>query len=189
MTEEDVLLARVVAALKEPVSIDPDLDRRVMAEIEGAPATTLATLESPGRFAWFRRSRTVRLSPLGGLAAAAALAALMFAGVRMFVPGDPATLPVASETAATPEVTQFVLVAPEAASVAVVGDFNDWNFGATPLARQAGDGLWWVTVPLRPGRYRYAFVVDGSTWRQDPNAPADEDEFGRPNSVVTIGGA
>jgi 1,4-alpha-glucan branching enzyme len=85
---------------------------------------------------------------------------------------------------------QFVLVAPGAASVTVVGDFNDWNASATPLMQEAGDGVWWATVPLTPGRYRYSFLVDGTTWRRDPTAaPAVEDEFGRTNSVITIGGA
>ena len=43
-----------------------------------------------------------------------------------------------------------------------------------------------VTVPLRPGRYRYTFIVDG-TWRRDPAAPrALEDDFGQPTSVITI---
>jgi 1,4-alpha-glucan branching enzyme len=85
-------------------------------------------------------------------------------------------------------VTQFVLVAPGAHSVALVGDFNDWDLSATKLVRQGGDGVWYVTLPLRPGRYRYAFVVDGTVWRNDPNAVGMEDDFGRPNSVVTIGG-
>jgi 1,4-alpha-glucan branching enzyme len=81
-----------------------------------------------------------------------------------------------------------VLVAPEAASVVVVGDFNDWLAGATPLEAVNG-GLWAVTVPLTPGRYRYAFLVDGSTWVPDPGAPrALNDDFGRPNSVLTLGG-
>jgi 1,4-alpha-glucan branching enzyme len=103
---------------------------------------------------------------------------------------NPEQVTVAAATEGTAgEVTQFVLVAPNAKSVALVGDFNDWNLSATQLARQAGDGIWWVTVSLPPGRYRYAFVVDGSGWRSDPNAPSAEDEFGRPNSVVTIGGA
>lgn len=189
MTEDDALLARVVAALKEPVHMDPDLDRRVMEEIGAARETDLTSIAPRSRLAWLRRSRTIRLSPLGGLAAAAALATLLLAGVRVLRPDSPPTLPVAVQASATREVTQFVLVAPEAASVSVVGDFNDWSFSATPLARQAGDGVWWVTVPLRPGRYRYAFLVDGISWRQDPNAPSDQDEFGRPNSVVTIGGA
>jgi 1,4-alpha-glucan branching enzyme len=67
-----------------------------------------------------------------------------------------------------------------------VGDFNDWNPAATPLHR-ASDGVWSVTVPLRPGRYRYTFIVDGTRWRRDPAAPpALEDDFGAPTSVITI---
>jgi hypothetical protein len=31
--------------------------------------------------------------------------------------------------------------------------------------------------------------VDGKVWRNDPDAASMEDEFGRPNSVVTVGGA
>jgi 1,4-alpha-glucan branching enzyme len=70
-----------------------------------------------------------------------------------------------------------------------VGDFNDWNDQSTQLTRQGGDGVWWVTVTLPPGRYRYAFVINGTAWRSDPQAPSAEDDFGRPNSVVTVGGA
>jgi Glycogen recognition site of AMP-activated protein kinase len=196
--DDDAALARAVAKLKEPVRIDPDLDRRVMAAIEQLPAPVTPEVGDRSVVSWLRRRRTIRLSPLAGLAAAAALAAVMFAGVRFLGPERAAVARTAANDTAAPSagradasgaVMQFVLVAPEAASVAVVGDFNDWSFSATPLERQAGDGVWWVTVPLRPGRYRYAFVVDGSTWRTDPTVPATEDEFGRPNSVVTIGGA
>src|SRR5687767_5221181 len=143
---------------------------------------------------WLGRAWTIRMTPLGGLALAATLAALMLAGTRVLMRDrlpEPAVINVvAAEPAdpARPEVTQFVLVAPDAKTVALVGDFNDWNLSATQLVRQAGDGVWWVTVTLPPGRYRYAFVVDGTSWRSDPNAPASEDEFGRPNSVVTVGG-
>ena len=87
-----------------------------------------------------------------------------------------------------PGQTQFVLVARDAKAVSLVGDFNDWSLSATPLERTDSNGVWWVTVPLVPGRYRYAYVVDGTMWRPDPQAAAAEDEFGRPNSVVTIGG-
>ena len=85
---------------------------------------------------------------------------------------------------------QFVLVAPEAGAVSVVGDFNDWNVEATPLVRDRGDGVWSVTVPLEPGRYRYSFLVDGTTWRDDPHAASTlADEFGPPSSVIMVGGA
>jgi len=84
---------------------------------------------------------------------------------------------------------EFLLMAPRAASVMLVGDFNDWTASATPLHTAAAGGLWAVTVPLPPGRYRYAFVVDGTRWQPDPSAPpAPDDEFGSPASVVTIGG-
>ncbi len=190
MTDQNHIIDRVVETLKEPVQLDPSLVSRVMAEIEEGPTPhrdvpiTRAVLE------WFWRRRTIRVSPLGGLAMAAAVAAMVLVGSRILTSGDPSerSMPGAALTAET--VIQFVLVAPEAASVALVGDFNDWNVSATPLVQGQGDGVWSVTVPLTPGRYQYSFLVDGSTWIQDPRAArAVEDEFGRPNSVVTIGGA
>ncbi len=90
----------------------------------------------------------------------------------------------------TASVVQFVLVAPRASAVALVGDFNDWSTSATPMRAAAGDGLWTVTVPLAPGRYRYGFLLDGAEWVRDPAAPpALDDDFGRPSSVVTVRGS
>jgi 1,4-alpha-glucan branching enzyme len=85
-------------------------------------------------------------------------------------------------------VIQFVFVAPKATSVSLVGDFNGWDVARTPLQPADGSGMWSVTLPLPPGRHRYAFVVDGTRWTLDPAAPrAVEDDFGSPNSVVTVG--
>jgi 1,4-alpha-glucan branching enzyme len=100
--------------------------------------------------------------------------------------------PVASvvPTAPVAPVVQFVVVIPDAHDVSLVGDFNDWDESATPMAPRGADGIWSVTVPLAPGRYQYSFLVDGVTWVADPAAPrALEDDFGRPNSVVTVGGS
>jgi hypothetical protein len=84
--------------------------------------------------------------------------------------------------------TQFVLDAPRASHVALVGDFNGWNADAAPLTRDSSSGIWTVTVGLRPGRHVYAFMVDGKTWTLDPRAPAAQDpEFGTPSSVVLVG--
>ena len=184
MAELDDQIDRIVDTLKQPVRIDPALTARVMAEIERLPALEADTRSSWG---WLRRRWTIRLSPLGGLAGAAGLTALVLAVGRLTAPGGPSNLP--RGTSESPQGTQFVLVAPKAATVSVVGDFNDWNLSATPLVRAGGDGVWWVTLPLAPGHYRYSFVVDGATWLSDPEAPRSEDEFGRPNSVVTIGGS
>lgn len=78
----------------------------------------------------------------------------------------------------------FALSAPAAASVAVVGDFNDWDPRAIPLERNRSQ--WTVTLQLKPGRYRYSFVVDGTRWQADPGSPPALDEFGTPTSVVTV---
>ena len=81
---------------------------------------------------------------------------------------------------------RFVVRAPGAQRVALVGDFNLWDDGATPM-RPAGDGRTWVVeLPLQPGRHAYAFIIDG-TVVLDPAAPrADDDDFGRPNSVMVV---
>lgn len=183
MTEYDQTLDRVIETLKEPVHVDGDIDRRVMQAISDLPA--------PHGRSWLIPRWTLRVSPVGALAAAAAVAALVLAS-HLLTRAQPAAVIAhadSSEVAPARVVMQFVLVAPQARAVSLVGDFNDWNLSATQLVRQAGDGVWWVTVPLEPGRYRYAFVVDGTVWRVDPAAPGVDDEFGRRNSVVTIGGA
>jgi hypothetical protein len=68
--------------------------------------------------------------------------------------------------------------------VALIGDFNDWNPAATPLRRERGG--WSATLPLAPGRYRYAYVVDGRRLLADPSGPLADDEFGTPTSVITV---
>ena len=86
-----------------------------------------------------------------------------------------------------PDTLQFVLVAPQANSVSLVGDFNDWDPKRSPM--RTANGIWGAVVQLAPGRYRYAFLVNGVEWRADPGAPAArDDEFGTPSSVVTVGG-
>jgi hypothetical protein len=172
--QEDELVTRVAAELKRPVQLDPSLDARVMAQVRahaGRPRV------------WWLRPRTYRLTPLGLVARAAVLAAVVagstFAVFRSRGPDQPV-----AAAAGVP----FVLYAPGAQSVTVVGDFNGWDTGATPLRRTGAAGAWVVTVPLSPGRYRYAFLIDGTRWVADPGAPrAPDDDFGTPNSVLTVG--
>ena len=161
---DDDVVERVVQQLRQPVSIDPALDARVLQEI----ADDAAPVAAPRP--WLAR----RLSHWPWLAAAAALGAVLIA--RPWA-GDAG--------GASP--FQFVLIAPQASSVSLVGDFNDWDPARAPM--QTAQGVWATTVPLAPGRYRYAFLVNGVEWRADPAAPsARDDEFGTPSSVITVGG-
>ncbi|MEY2411104.1 MAG: hypothetical protein QOF48_3774 [Verrucomicrobiota bacterium] len=62
----------------------------------------------------------------------------------------------------------FICNAPQAKSVRLVGDFNEWNPAAHPM-KHMPDGAWLITVELKHGHHRYAFLVDG-TLTLDPHA-------------------
>jgi hypothetical protein len=85
----------------------------------------------------------------------------------------------------TSQVERWVTVRYDAPAgdVAVIGAFNAWV--PVDLDRQA-DGSWKKELLLRPGRYAYKLVVDGS-FRADPAAPASEpDGFGGTNSLLIV---
>lgn len=189
------IIEQVARELRRPVHVDPAFDARVMAAI----ARERSVLRRA--FDWLVEPRTVALSPLGGLALAAGFSTLVAAGTLRVRGTDrpaaagaapasavattavrPAT-PIAAET----RMVRFVFVAPSASSVALVGDFNDWDAQATPLRPAAPGGLWSVAIPIHAGQHRYGFVVDGTTWKADPAAPpAIGDDFGAPKSSITV---
>jgi hypothetical protein len=85
-----------------------------------------------------------------------------------------------------PPVVRFVLVAPTATRVSLVGDFNRWNPAALPMRKSNDGSAWMIEVSLVPGRHVYSFMVDGDL-APDPAAPrAAEDDFGVPSSVVLV---
>ena len=75
----------------------------------------------------------------------------------------------------------------EAESVSLVGDFNSWSTGLTPL-RKAESGLWFAEIKApKAGSYRYKFIVDSSRWLEDPsNGMKVPDNYGGLNSVLAI---
>ncbi len=56
--------------------------------------------------------------------------------------------------------------APAAKKVALTGSFDNWDINAHP-AKKDLKGNWTAKLSLKPGRYEYKFVVDGS-WVNDP---------------------
>ena len=56
--------------------------------------------------------------------------------------------------------TNFLFFAPQAASVSVLGDFNNWSPNAHPMKRQP-DGGWTAQIPLVHGHHQYVYLVDG----------------------------
>ena len=80
---------------------------------------------------------------------------------------------------------RVALLDPEAQSVAIAGDFNGWDPSRTQL-RRTSNGLWTLTIPLKPGRYQYMYQVDGR-WVTDPLASeSSPDGFGEENAVLDV---
>lgn len=194
--ERDPMIEKVRDTLRGAPAATPDprAVARVLSTVWASPRP------SPmGRLTEFWFWRTPAFS---GLAATALTAAALLIGFvsRGAMPGRAAGDPVAAEGAATgehpvqlaaydpaaPVLTQFVLEERSAGEVSLVGDFNDWEVGATPLTRLP-NGLWTATVPLVPGRHVYAYVLDGTLFVADPRAPkAGDADYGREGSVVMV---
>ncbi|MGD2046469.1 MAG: glycogen-binding domain-containing protein [Gemmatimonadota bacterium] len=157
----------------------PWLEQKVMAEIQALPekGPLLRLLE------WLVSPAPVRVSPLAaGLVAAAVVLAVL-------LPRSGAAPPVPPTADAASQVVyvQFLLEAPGAMSVAVAGDFTDWEPAFT-LDDADGDGVWSGRIPVRPGVHGYMFLVDGTEWMTDPNASRYQDDgFGNRNAVLAVG--
>jgi serine protease AprX len=75
----------------------------------------------------------------------------------------------------------------QAESVALAGEFNDWDASRNRLIKQT-HGMWRAEIELpAPGRYLYKFVIDDSQWVDDPsNGLKIDDHHGGFNSVLHI---
>lgn len=196
---QDKVIARVRETLRAAPEAVPD------ARAVGRLLNTV--WESPRPSGWRRFVDAWRVPALSGLGASAVAAFALFAGFlgRGVVENRPSrepmaatgefpavgsavpVVPVAAERGEmAPVATQFVLERADAQSVSLVGDFNEWQGGVTPLTRMES-GLWTVSVPLTPGRHVYAFLIDGTLLVADPRAPqAGDADYGREGSVVMV---
>jgi hypothetical protein len=165
--DSDELLDSVARELRRPMRFDPAIDARVLTAIRVE-----------------RRRRRRPLVWLGaGLAAAASVVLVLSGRERPRAPAAPQI----AVTHNAPRAVRLRLAVPASSEVAVLGDFNDWNAGATPLRRSAQSGEWVVELRLPPGRYRYTFLVDGRRWVSDPaEPPAADSDFGAPVSVLMV---
>ena len=177
-TSQDVLIAR----LRALGDADPGADfaDRVMARIplhapRTAPQSRIARLAC-----WFVRPRTIRMSPLGGLAMAACVLLVMGLTLRGgMVKNDEPPQGLAP--------VKFVLAAPGAREVAVIGSFNGWNAAGWTMRNDAATGLWTLSAALPPGSHEYVFLVDGTTPVPDAAAAFSADDgFGSRNSVLLV---
>ncbi len=84
----------------------------------------------------------------------------------------------------TPKTT-FKIKVPDAQSVFLVGDFNNWDTHSNPM-KKGGDGFWKTEFKLQPGEYQFRYFVDGQYWLNDDKAPQVANAFGTDNSIAKI---
>lgn len=189
----------------------PDLTASVMRELDrrspSAASAGSANAASPRGGGWLRslwQPRELRIRPVWGLLAAAAVVGLVVLPRGGEVPGPPSTNAEAiaevtasasgsiststSASAGADEpmtvLVQFRLHAPNASEVRLAGSFTAWE--PRYLLNDAGEGIWTLLVPMEPGIHDYAFVIDGGTWVSDPAAPRVDDGFGGENSRLAL---
>ncbi|NBB86503.1 MAG: glycoside hydrolase [Bacteroidetes bacterium] len=73
-------------------------------------------------------------------------------------------------------------------SVAIVGDFNDWDPAADPMELQPINGIWKKRISFKPGtEIEFKYWVDGDDWRNDEEADAYvPNEHGTENSLLQL---
>ena len=183
-------MQRVVAELRSPVMVRTEWRAGLLRGIAMLPPPR--AIRSPLSRAWTLRPVTAIAAGIACALVGATLGVLLLGRPQRGAAGDvltnlTATMPLPGETSGRSTV-RFVLVAPYASRVSLVGDFNRWNPRAMPMRRSADGRAWLLDVPLVPGRHVYSFVVDGDL-APDPAAPrSGDDDFGVPSSVVLVSG-
>ena len=177
---DDELLTRSIEAWRTPVPVRVAWRAALLRDIAAAPHLPRQTIvrDTGVRRVWMLR-------PATALTAAALLfvAGLALGALLTRAPSDMVAVP-----NATPGLTtvRFLIVAPAARQVSLVGDFNRWDVNAHPMRRSHDGQSWLLELPLEAGRHTYAFVVDGDVVR-DPAAPSVvDDDFGVPNSIIFV---
>lgn len=158
-------------ALREPVTSHASSRTRIMDAVRGLPAPRrMAAPMRPSR--WLRRGL---LSPFGSVLATAAMAVVMLtrvaapgSGVADIVTvtrilGDSIVPAGASATNGhwldTLRIVEFVIRGSGIHTAAVIGDFNQWRRGATPLASANGDE-WRARVLVPRDALQMAYFVN-----------------------------
>jgi hypothetical protein len=165
----------IVQDLQRPVILDESFERRVMVRVR-----RLYREQKKRSRGWTAIGATIAHRPAWAALVAAGIVAVATAGILKARPREEVVV-------GGPEPVKFVLVAPSAKSVAVVGDFNNWGLNKSALVATSNQGVWSVTASVPVGVHRYAFVVNGKQWMADPTAPRSSgDDFGMPSSALVV---
>jgi hypothetical protein len=165
VAEFQALDAMLDRASEWEVTPPPYLTGRIMANLPAKPAAGLLSW----RF----------LHPV------VAAASLVLAVGLGFLARDMLTGP--QQVAVRSQQVRIIFFSPEASSVALIGDFNEWGQREVTLAESSDRGIWEFSMALKPGVYHYNLLVDGEKWVANPKSSTlVPDGFGGYNSVLVV---
>ncbi|GAB4117581.1 MAG: hypothetical protein Kow00103_14370 [Candidatus Caldatribacteriota bacterium] len=177
-------LQKLISSLRSltPQQASADFTDKVMAKIAQEKIEI-----NPSFWKEIKRKIAVPLPSLPsfriiGVSAALLVVFLFFAFNFIFKPGELTPL-----CSAEVEFSLRVADNQKIQTIAIAGDFNNWNPQANILQDSDGDGIWTTTLKLPPGRYEYMFVLNGEKWLPDPNALRYvKDGFGNRNAILEV---
>ena len=72
----------------------------------------------------------------------------------------------------------------QAETLAVLGDFNNWDTDSGLMKRRK-DGVWAKTIRMNPGTYHFRYLASDGTWYNDPAADGYEPSgLGEDNCIL-----
>ncbi len=176
--------------------------KSVMQEVHGLSTAeekekqTESAESHPGWLDWLLKPRPVALRP------AYAMVLILVLAVALAIPDFSTPEQQQQVTESTPGVGEsvqtisqtndevwlrFVYIDKNAGSVAVAGDFSDWEPVSLSKQEVNGEQVWTGLISMSRGEHRYMFVKDGEKWVTDPLAPMHrEDGFGNKNAVIYL---
>ncbi|HVT37581.1 MAG TPA: isoamylase early set domain-containing protein [Gemmatimonadaceae bacterium] len=196
--ETDELIQRAARSLKALPATNPLANARIIAAVRARRAQTPSRIV---QVAQWMREPTLSAASAAFLAAAALVVGFVAGGALRTADGTSPEIAATTERPVPPGpapalsaanthgdvAVALLFEARNAKSVAVVGDFNNWDATSSPMKRFGSDGPWTTTVRAKPGRHVYAFLVDGTTVVADPRAPRARDlDYGGDASVLMV---
>jgi len=195
-------------AATESRAAPEDFATRTMDAVarEPAPGEDSDTLGAQLRSWWAAMTGavTLRVRPLPAMVAVLLLSigawALWSTGPAGRQEGARSTIATASTESGTVQQTatqvssngqtvwvRFLYPNSEADSVAVAGDFSQWEPVALSPRTVDGKTVWTGLVPVSRGEHEYQFLINGDRWVPDPLAPVTRsDGFGAKNAVLNV---
>lgn len=80
---------------------------------------------------------------------------------------------------------RFVIYKPEAEKVEITGEFTNWK--PLKLKEISQTGYWETEIKLKPGEYKYFYLINDKKVVADPTSVyTEEDGFGNKNSILKV---